>query len=299
MASRCPSPRLGSRCPLAARGKRVAPESCRAGHLRASSPLRSAVRHGLVGTRLAPPRNWPRAAASRRFPPFPARTGPTQARTAGLSLRPLRPLAAAGPARASIPRLGARMRRMPAGLRPHRPAVRRSARIRSPHASESARSAPRPRGLRRLRSRPRRPTRRFSATRQLAASGPLRSAYAAPKSLDIIICFTLLCETWLKSVFHPDAKRCGEPGAEPPPPTRRVPAGRRLGARNSEARGLPRGRRPSRRDAGRRRRRTRARLVSARGPGGEPCARLARVPAPAEFRTQDRAAKAGGAEALR
>ena len=90
MARRCPSPRLGSRSPLAARGKRVAPESCRAGHLHASSPLRSAVRHGLVDSRLAPPRNWPRAAASRRFPPFPARTGPTQARTAGLSSRPPR-----------------------------------------------------------------------------------------------------------------------------------------------------------------------------------------------------------------
>ena len=161
LARRCPLPRLGSRSQLSARGKRVAPESCRTGHLRASSPLRSAVRHGLVDTRLAPPRNLPRAAASRRFSPFPARTGPTKARTAGLSLRPLRPLAAAGPARPSIPRLGARMRRMPAGLRPHRPAVRRSARIRSPHASESARSAPGPRGLRRLRSRPRRPTRRF------------------------------------------------------------------------------------------------------------------------------------------
>ena len=51
--------------PLAARGKRVAPESCRTGHLRASSPLRSAVRHGLVVSRLA---SRPRS-PTRRFPP--------------------------------------------------------------------------------------------------------------------------------------------------------------------------------------------------------------------------------------
>ena len=49
-----PAPAPVPRPLLGARGKRAAPESCRAGHLRASSPSRSAVRHGLVGAR--PPR---------------------------------------------------------------------------------------------------------------------------------------------------------------------------------------------------------------------------------------------------
>ena len=104
----------------------------------------------------------PQLASRGRLPALssvPRAPRPNAARPPDRSLRRLRPLAAAGPARASIPRQWGRVRRSTAGLRPRRPAVRRqAARIRPPHPSESARSAPGPRGLRRLCSRPRRPT---------------------------------------------------------------------------------------------------------------------------------------------
>ena len=67
----------------------------------------------------------PQLASRGRLPslsPVPRAPRPNAARPSGRSPWPLRPLAAAGPPRASIPRLGGRMRRMPAGLRPRRPA---------------------------------------------------------------------------------------------------------------------------------------------------------------------------------
>ena len=69
-----PSPRHPR--PLSeARGERVAPEDCRAGHLRASSPSRSAVRHGFLGSRLRRPATDLARPPPGRYPPFPARAG--------------------------------------------------------------------------------------------------------------------------------------------------------------------------------------------------------------------------------
>ena len=58
-----------------ARGERAAPEDCRAGHLRASSPSRSAVRHGFLGSRLRRPATDLARLPPGRYPPFPARAG--------------------------------------------------------------------------------------------------------------------------------------------------------------------------------------------------------------------------------
>ena len=257
---------------LGARGERVAPESCRAGHLRASSPSRSAVRHGLVGARLAPPRNWPRAAASRRFPPFPARPGP---------MPPGRRVARRGP---SVP---SRLR----GLRAHRfrawgagcVACRRGcaladlrSRLRRPHPASPS-----------IGICPLRPWPSGTAAPPLAPSAAYRGAWRKPSAY-------LLPELPRSGAGRPGRRRLrrlrragrgrarraaqarrafgrmhGRAGAEraagrrpmrrravpappetPDEPSRRRPtdggpAGRRLGARNTEARGLPRGRRPS------------------------------------------------------
>ena len=106
----------------------------------------------------APPRNWPRAAASRRFPPFPARPG---------QMPPGRRVSRCGRSVPSGCGACARIDSAPGGpdaahadgAEPSPTCVRGfAARIRAPHPSESARSAPGPRGLRVLRSRPRRPT---------------------------------------------------------------------------------------------------------------------------------------------
>ena len=114
-----PAPAPDPRPLLGARGERAAPESCRAGHLRASSPSRSAVRHGLVGARLRRPATGlarPPPGAFPRSPRAQAKCRPADGSLAAAAPSP----PAAGPARASIPRLGARMRRMPAGPRPRR-----------------------------------------------------------------------------------------------------------------------------------------------------------------------------------
>ena len=62
-----------------AQEERAAPEGCRAGHLQASSPSRSAVRHGLLGARLRRPSTGlarPPPGAFPRSPRAQAECGP-------------------------------------------------------------------------------------------------------------------------------------------------------------------------------------------------------------------------------
>ncbi len=168
MMRRRPSPRLGSWSLLDARGmwSKTLPllrDTGRAGKLPRGPFAGLLVLAECSPPRAprcaaSPPRNWPRAAASRRFPPFPVRPG---------QMSPGRRVACLGRcdpsgcgAYARIDSASGGPDAAHAGGASPAPACVRvfAARIRPPHPSESACSAPGRRGLRVLHSCPRRPT---------------------------------------------------------------------------------------------------------------------------------------------
>ena len=143
---------------LGARGTRVATEGGHAGPFRVSSPSRGAARHGFLDDAASPLENdlaRPPPVASPRVPRAQA-----ECRPAGGSLASAPPSPRGYGACAGINSApGGPDAAHGGGAAPAPPCARGvAARIRPPHPSESARSAPGPRGLHGLRSRPRRPT---------------------------------------------------------------------------------------------------------------------------------------------
>ena len=142
---------------LDARGKRVAPEDCRAGPFRVSSPSRVNSRHGLLDDAASPLENdlaRPPPVAFPRFPRAQARCRPAGGSLASASSSPR----GCGASACIDSAPGGPDAAHGGGSTPAPPCARGfAARIRPPHPSESARSAPGPRELRVLSSRPCRP----------------------------------------------------------------------------------------------------------------------------------------------